>query len=245
MSSTRGDRGREVAALQRLHDRHVDGLIMMSSHPDDGTLAALIDGREDVVLVDEDIPGVHVPRIFVENDAGAYVATRHLIENGHRVIGLIGGQQGLLSVRERLAGFERAMQEAGLSVHKGHVLLGEYSRVFGRKAIEAILESPGAPTAIIACSDYLAVGVLEGLKQKGLSVPDDMSLVGFDDMPFAELMHPALTTVRQPIAALGRLGFQTLLALLNNERPQMMTRLPVELVTRQSVAPPRTTALRR
>jgi LacI family transcriptional regulator len=243
MSSTRGDRAREVAALQRLQDRHVDGLIMISSHPDDGTLAALIGGQENVVLLDEDIPNVDVPRIFVENEQGAYLATRHLIQAGHRVIGHIGGQQGLLSVRERLAGFERAMREAALSVRKEHVLFGEYSRVFGRKAIEAILESPGVPTAIIACSDYLAFGVLQGLKQKGLNVPDDMSVVGFDDMPFAELMHPALTTVRQPIAALGRLGFQTLLALLNNGKPQTLTRLPVELVERQSVAPPRTKEL--
>ena len=80
---------------------------------------------------------------------------------------------------------------------------------------------------------------MQELRERGLHVPDDMSLVGFDDMPFAELIDPALTTIRQPIAAMGRLGFQTLLTLMNHEQPQMLTRLPVELIERKSVAAPR------
>jgi LacI family transcriptional regulator len=148
MSSTRGDRDREIAALQRLHDRHVDGLILMCNHPDDGTLAALIGKHENMVLLDEDILGVDVPRIFVENEQGAYLATRHLIDKGHRVIAHIGGQPGLLSVRERLAGFHRAMREADLPVRNDHIRLAEYSRAFGRKAIEAILAEGGAASMI-------------------------------------------------------------------------------------------------
>jgi LacI family transcriptional regulator len=239
MSSTRGELSREVSSLKRLQDRHVDGLILMTNRPDDGTLAALIRETSNVVLIDEDIPGVDVPRIFVENQHGAYLATRHLIETGHRAIALVGGPEGLLSVSERRAGFERAMADAGLPVHADHIHQGTYSREFGRAAVTTLLALPEPPTAILACSDYIAVGVMQGLRNFGLRVPADMSLVGFDDMPFAELIDPPLTTIRQPVAAMGRLGFQTLLALMNHEQPQMLTRLPVELVDRQSVAAPR------
>ena len=237
ISSTHGDRAREVDAIHRLRDRHVDGLIMMTNQPDDGTLASLLGVHENVVLVDEDIPGVSVPRIFVENEHGAWLATRHLIAAGHRDVALIGGPEGLLSVRERLAGFTRAMSEHGLPVRQDRTLLGDYSRQFGQHAMQQLLATPPRPTAIFACSDYIAVGVLQAARQGGLAVPDDISLVGFDDMPFAELVDPPLTTVRQPVAEMGRLAFEQLLAVLNDAAAPTLTRLPVELVVRRSVMP--------
>jgi len=235
ISSTGGDRKREIDAIKRLHDQHVDGLIMMTNQPDDGTLAKLLNQHDHVVLLDEDIPGVSVPRVFVENEQGAYLGTRHMIEAGHRDIALISGPGELMSVRERLAGFVRAMTEASLPVHPDWVLLGEYSRAFGHVAVQHLLTGPARPSAILACSDYLALGVLLGLQQAGLSVPRDMSLVGFDDMPFAELVNPPLTTIRQPIAEMGRIAFELLFALLNKTEPAPLTRLPVELVVRRSV----------
>jgi LacI family transcriptional regulator len=236
VSSTRGDPVRAADAVRRLQDQHVDGLIMMNNHPDDGTLAALLGGGKNVVLVDEDIPGVDVPRIFVENERGAWLATCHLIEAGHRDIALIGGPQGLLSVRERLAGFRRAMQEHGLSVLPEWVLLGNYSREFGHSAVQQLLDAPRRPSAILACSDYIAIGVVRSARQRGLTLPEDLSLVGFDDMPFAELIDPPLTTVRQPVAEMGRVACERLFALLNETEALPLTRLPVELVVRQSVA---------
>ena len=239
MSSTRGDPAREAAALRRLDDRHVDGLILLTNGPDDGTLAEALRGRANVVLLDEDVPGVEVPKVFVENEAGAYLLTRHLIGAGHRAIAHIGGPRDLLSVRERLAGFVRAMDESGLKVLPQHVQLGAYTPEFGSGAMRAILAQPNRPTAVFAASDYLALGVMRTLKSARLAVPRDISLAGFDDMPFAELVDPPLTTVRQPIEAMGRLGFGSLLQLLNHETPPPLTRLPVELVVRHSVAPPR------
>jgi LacI family transcriptional regulator len=236
ISSTRGDLAREVDAIRRLQDQHVDGLIMMTNRPDDGTLAALLRAHRNIVLVDEDVPGVDVPRIFVDNEQGARLAARHLIEAGHRDIALIGGPTGLLSVRERLSGFTRAMREHDFPVRSEWVLLGDYSRQFGHDAMQRLLEEPKRPTAILACSDYIAIGVLQAARKNGLSVPDDMSLVGFDDMPFAELIDPPLTTVRQPVADMGRIAFERLLALLNDSEAPPLTRLPVELVVRSSVS---------
>ncbi|RYE85870.1 MAG: LacI family transcriptional regulator [Hyphomicrobiales bacterium] len=239
MSSTRSDRQREIASLNRLHDRHVDGLIMMTNTPDDGTLAALISKRRNVVLIDEDIPGVQVPRIFVENAIGAYQATRCLIEAGHQRIAYIGGPAGLYSVEERRAGYLKAMQEAGLEVRPEHVAGGSFASDFARKATLEFLKTPSPPTAIFGSSDYIAIGIVQGLKQAGISVPGQMSVVGFDDMPLTELFNPPLTAVRQPIEALGRQGFQLLLALMNGEQPPMLTMLPVQLIERESVAAPR------
>jgi LacI family transcriptional regulator len=239
MSSTRSDRSREIAAINRLHDRHVDGLIMMTNTPDDGTLAEQIGKRRNVVLIDEDIPGVTVPRVFVENEQGAYAATKHLIEAGHRDIGYIGGPIGLFSVEERKAGYLKAMREGGLQVREDLMRLGSFSPDFAKQAIAEFVAHKAPPTAVFASSDYLAIGSIMGLRTAGLSVPDDMSLVGFDDVPMTELLQPPLTSVRQPIEALGRQGFLALFALLNGETPQMLTRLPVTLITRGSVAAPR------
>jgi len=239
MSSTRSDRQREIASLNRLHDRHVDGLIMMTNTPDDGTLARLIGRRRNVVLIDEDIPGVSVPRVFVENEIGAYLATRHLIDAGHERIAFIGGPEGLFSVERRRAGYVRALKEAGLPVRKQWMAGGSFASVFSRKATLQFLKLGNPPTAIFGSSDYLVIGVLQALKQAGISIPRQMSVVGFDDMPLTELLNPPLTAIRQPIEALGRQGFQVLFSLLKGEQPPRLTTLPVQLIQRESVAAPR------
>lgn len=239
ISSTSGDLEQEADAIRRMADGHVDGLIMMTNRVDDGRLAGLLAGRDNVVLLDEDIAGVNLPRVFVENESGAWQATRHLIDMGHSDIAVIGGPNRLMSVTERLAGYSRAMAEAGLPVRPGWVLLGEYSRNYGMAAASVLLDAPHRPTAILACSDYIAIGVLQAVRARGLVIPADLSLVGFDDMAFAELVDPPLTTVRQPLAEMGRLAVQSLISLLEgNATPAAETRLPVHLITRHSVAPP-------
>ncbi len=239
MISTGGCREREVATLSRLKDRQVDGLILMTNQPDDGTLAAALAPYRNVVLIDEDIAGVEVPKIFVENRDGAYCATRHLIAYGHARIAHIGGPRSLMSAAERLSGFSEAMAEAGLSVHPSHVLHGDYSREFGFAAMREILALEERPTAVFAGSDFIAIGVLQAIRAAGLQAPGDISIVGFDDMPFADFLAPALTTIRQPTADLGREGFHALLSLIEGDSPIGVKRLPVTLVERQSVARPR------
>lgn len=243
MSSTRSSRDREIACLERLHDRHVDGLLMMTNTPDDGTLAKLIGTRRNVVLVDEDIPGVNVPRIFVENEQGAHAATRHLIEAGHSRIAYLGGPRGLLTVGERQAGFARAMAEAGLQIRPDYLAMGSFAPDMARAATLRFLDLAEPPTAIFASSDYLAIGAVTALRDRAIAIPTQMSLIGFDDMPLGALLTPPLTAIRQPVEALGRQGFQVLLSLLNGEATPMLTRLPVDLIRRQSVGTPRTGTL--
>jgi LacI family transcriptional regulator len=232
---TGGDARVEAGNIDRLDSRAVDGLIVLTDRADDGLICERISGRADVVLIDEDVPGADVAKIFVENEEGAYQATRHLIELGHRRIAHVGGPRDLFSARERAAGFSRAMAGARLPVDPALVSFGGYDRETGRAAVEAFLGADAPPTALFAGSDYIALGALQGLRQAGREAPRDLSLVSFDDMPFAELLHPPLTTVRQPITEMGRLGVETLIAQLRGQTPDLTpARLPTELVIRGS-----------
>lgn len=239
MTGTGGTRERELRSLRRLKDGHVDGLVMMTNRPDDGALAATLHEYGNIVLVDEDIPGVNVPKVFVENREGAHAATRCLIEAGHERIAHIGGPPALFSAGERLDGYRGALENAGITVPPELIRQGDYSREFGVSAMAELLELGNPPTAVFAGSDFIAIGVMQAVRARGLSVPRDISLVGFDDMPFADLLAPGLTTIRQPTAELGRAGFRALLALMRKQEPAALTRLPVTLVKRDSVAPPR------
>jgi LacI family transcriptional regulator len=237
ITSTNGDPDVECANIDRVDARHVDGLIVLTNRPDDGRICERISGRDDVVVLDEDVPGADVARIFVENEQGSYQATRCLIEAGHERIGHIGGPKELFSAKERFRGFVAALREAGLSVAPSLVRFGAYDHASGLAAIRSLLSGAAAPpTAIFAGSDYIATGVLQGLQQMGLESPRDLSIASFDDMPFAELLHPPLTTVRQPIDQMGRLGVSTLIAQIRGERQRRLARLPTTLIVRGSVA---------
>ena len=235
--SSGGDLDIERQHIDRLGSRAIDGLIVLTSSIDDGRLRERIDGRANVVVLDEDVPGAEVSRIFVDNEQGAYEATRHLIAEGHQAIAHVGGPSYLSSTRERHAGFLRALAEAALSPREGWVRFGGYGAEAGEVAALDLLASPLPPTALFAGSDSIAIGALRALRQLGLEAPTALSIVGFDDVPFADVLHPPLTTMRQPIAEMGRLGVQTLLGRMRGEIATAgETRLPVQLVRRGSVA---------
>jgi LacI family transcriptional regulator len=236
ITSTNGDPDLESANIDRLDSRDVDGLIVLTNRVDDGRICRRITGRRDVVLVDEDVPGADVARIFVENEQGAYQATRLLIEAGHRRIAHVGGPRDLFSAGERFKGFAAALMEAGVTLDPSLVRSGEYHRASGLEAIRSLMSgSQGRPSAVFAGSDYIALGILQGLNEMGLQSPRDLSIVSFDDMPFAELLHPPLTTVRQPIEQMGRLGVGALLAQLRGDQALGVARLPTALIVRGSV----------
>lgn len=240
ISSTRSDREREIASLNRLRGHQVDGLILLTNTPDDGTLARQIGRRKNVVLLDEDVPGVNVPKVFVENTAGAKLATQYLVGAGHKRIAFLGGPLGLFSSEERHAGYLAAMRDAGLEAPADHVYRGSFAPEFAAAAVHRLLALKTPPTAIFASSDYLAIGALTGLRQAGIAVPEQMSFISFDDTPLGAMLTPPLTAIHQPIEALGRAGFLALHALMHRRPAPKLTRLPVTLIERGSVAKPRT-----
>jgi len=242
ITSTRGDPKRELDAIQRLREKQVDGLMLMIDCPQDptGPVARAIETLDTVILLDEDIEGLNVPRILADNRSGGYAATRHLLDQGHRDIAHISGPKAMFSVAGRYQGYCDALAEAGLP--KGACIFGEYTREFGRSASRKLLSeqlNTQRPTAIVAGADAIAIGVLETAKDMGICVPDELSLTGFDDVTYAALLAPALTTVRQPVALMGHLAFETLLAQMNGDPIPPTALLDVTLQIRDSTCPPK------
>lgn len=168
-------------------------------------------------------------------------ATRFLIEQGHRRIAIVKGPQGFRSATERLAGFEDALAEAGIKLPRSHRAAGEYTFESGLTATEQLLDLSPRPTAIFASNDEMAAAVLYAARLRGIAVPDELSIVGFDDTPIAARVWPPLTTVRWPIAAMGRSAAHKLIAGaigeidLDNEPSEFLS----NLIRRGSVAPPK------
>lgn len=184
-------------------------------------------------------PPPGVPSIGATNFAGGYAATEHLIQLGHRRIAAIGGPEQLECTRARVAGYRAAMETAGLATDRRLVRYSNFQHGGGLQAGQALLGLPERPTAIFAGSDQQALGVYEALRLAGLSAPGDVSVVGFDDLNFAEWTAPPLTTVRQPLHEMGVAAGRTLLRLINGERLESTRiELATELVCRQSTAPP-------
>ncbi|QXG76039.1 LacI family DNA-binding transcriptional regulator [Modestobacter sp. L9-4] len=194
-----------------------------------------------VVVIDPvDMPGQDVPSVGATNWAGGLAATEHLVELGHRRIAVVGGPQAYLCSRARIDGYRAALERAGIAVDPALVVHGTFRHQGGYDQAKALLALPDPPTAVFAGSDEQAFGVMEAARQAGLSVPDDLSVVGFDDLPMARWSSPPLTTVRQPLADMGRMAGRMLHDLINGEvLGSQRMELATHLVTRASTAPPR------
>ena len=230
---------RELDYIERFWRSRVDGLLFLTNHADDGSLANAINKVGCVVLLDEDVVGAAVPKIFCDNEHGGHLAARHLIEAGHRRIAFIGGPAQVSSSIERRRGYLTALREAGIHNSSSMQIHGAYTVEHGRAAMRSLIADPRRPTAVFASSDEIATGCLEVLRDAGLRVPEDLSIVGFDDVGPLHLFNPPLTAVRQPVELLGRRGVELIVSQTQGNAPAAtIERLPVELVVRSSVAPP-------
>jgi LacI family transcriptional regulator len=230
---------RELTYLQAVRRNQVDGLIFVTNHPDDGSLAAAINASGKVVVLDEDVAGTSAPKLFCDNEQGGYMAGRHLAEAGHRQVLFVGSVDAMLSGARRFNGFRRAMIEVWGAEAQTPRYEGEYSIAFGRSAAKRMLEARLDVSAIFATSDEITIGVLEVLNDAGIRVPQDLSLVGFDDVGPLHLFAPAVTAVRQPVRALGVRALALLLDTdwTDPEKLPSEEILPVTLIMRNSVAP--------
>ncbi|MCC7450895.1 MAG: LacI family DNA-binding transcriptional regulator [Anaerolineae bacterium] len=222
-------------------------LNLLLAHQVDGIIAAATSRHWDAVEVAElkHLPMVFVDRTFEEmggrpyigadNRGGAYLGARHLIGCGHREIGILAGFQRLSTMRERLAGFQQALADCGIPLPDEWIATSALSADSACQAAVRILSLPYRPTALFVSNNFLSLGTLLALKQLGLRCPDDVSLVCFDDHPWAAVANPPLTVIRQPVYELGQQAAQTMLALLNGEElAQTTTTMPCELIVRQS-----------
>jgi LacI family transcriptional regulator len=192
-------------------------------------LASLRRATVPLVTVDVQAPGV--PQTITDDVAGGRLATEHLLSLGHRRIAMISGPPTLHTSREREAGYVEAMREAG---EKQLVVRADFTMAGGSSAIASLLDGR-APTAVFVASDTMALGVLSELARRSVDVPHDMSVIGFDDIPGLEFIHPRLTTIRVPMAELGVAGVERLMRRLDGDPGSADTRLhEVQLIVRES-----------
>jgi LacI family transcriptional regulator len=225
--------------LSNLRARSTDGVILVLSDLEPPLAAELRRLDAPIVAVDPaGTPSLDIPTVGATNWAGGLSATEHLVSLGHRRIGLIAGPRRLLCSRARLDGYRAGLESAGIGVADELIRQGDFYHESGFKGSAALLDLADPPTAIFASSDQMAFGVYEAVRQRGLRVPDDISVVGFDDLPEARWASPPLTTVRQPLAEMGVVAARTVLALAQGqELDSRRVELATELVTRVSTAP--------
>jgi LacI family transcriptional regulator len=235
VSSSHGAKDEIEAAMRAMCGR-VDGLVAMSPHVDAASLVANVASTLPVVLLDRALAGETYDTVTIDNRRGARAALRHLLRLGHRRIALISGAAGNYGADERTRGYRTAMREAGIAVPNEWQLPGDFTEASGYSAVGPLLALRPRPTALFAANDSMAIGAMSGLREAGLRVPDDIAVVGFDDIPMARYMSPPLTSVRVDIAELGRRGVRTLLHAIaeKNAHARRHRRLATTLVVRQS-----------
>lgn len=225
-----------VAALTR---GLADGLLLVLPTHADAYLDSLIRQGFPYMLVDHQGSGDYRRSVGATNYQGAYDATRHLIALGHRRIAHIAGTASLGCSLDRIAGYRAALAEAGLPADPALLVQGDFFQPSGFSGAQGLLALPEPPTAIFAANDDMAFGVIEAARVAGLRLPEDLSVIGFDDVPQAASVHPPLTTVRQPLEQMGRVAAATLLSLIEDPaRSVERVVLPTELIVRQSACPP-------
>ncbi len=213
--------------------QRVDGLIIMSPEIDGSAIRTLIPDDTPTILVNGDERTVPFDTIKFDNRRGAYLATRHLLELGHRTIAVLKGIKLAYDSQERLQGFREALLEYGIQPAPQLELEGHYSPQGGYEACDALLALNPAPSAIFCANDQSAIGLMGALQNAGKKIPGDISVVGFDDIPGARFTSPPLTTVRVGIRQLGILAIKRLIEIDRESSPEHQV-LPVELVIRHS-----------
>ena len=226
---------RQVAQFERiLSSGAIDGMIVANASLDDPLFPLLRDSRLPFVLVGRGPASADLSYVDVDNLLGGRLITEYLIGLGHRRIGIVGGPLERAAGQDRLQGYQQALDAAGIPFDHALTACGDFTEASGYAAALRLL--PARPTAIFACSDLMALGVLRAAADAGLSVPDDLSVAGFDNFLAATATQPPLTTVAQPVIELGRAAAELLLELIHTREAPRARQciLPVELVVRQS-----------
>lgn len=222
-----------------LRSQRLDGLIYLAGA--EPRMQALIELTRvgPVVLVDEKLPGLDLPSVVSENRRGAREVATHLVALGHRRFAIIGGPSELWTAEQRLSGYREAIAAAGIDPDAVPTLTGDYRMSSGEHLAAELLSRPAheRPTAVVCANDLMAIGVLSHCRRVGLRVPEDLSVVGFDDLPFASLLTPSLTTVRQPAREMGAAAAELLLAMVDGLHPLSPEPSPVALRLRESTGP--------
>lgn len=232
LSVSSGQEDEENPYRRLVGSGYLDGAIIASTSLDDPLVPRLLQDRIPFVLVGR-YPDQDVSYVDVDNIGGARKGVEHLLQLGHQRIATITGPQRMIAGWDRLTGYQEALTSHGLTIDSRLVAEGDFTEEGGRAAMERLL--PHEPDSVFVASDTMALGALRALRDAGVGVPQDIALVGFDDMPYAATAAPPLTTLRQPIRQIGSLAFEALLDIIEKGLdPVRRIVVPTELVVRAS-----------
>ena len=238
---------KEETYIDVLIAKQVDGIIFISAGEEINTIKKTIDSNIPIVIVDRDVNKVKADVILVDNYDGGYKATQYLLGLGHRRIGCITGPSPVSPSALRIGGYKQALKDAGISVDEDLIVPGDFRYESGRIAMEKLLSLSDMPTAVFACNDMMAIGAIQAAYDNDLVIPDDISIVGFDNIPLSNSVYPPLTTVAQPFDKLAKLTVDSLIEKIKLQSKRRTpeqeapwyerTVMEIELVERSSCRP--------
>lgn len=219
LCNTDNDLDKELIYVNFLIQKGIDGIIFSTPEVRDNNINRVLEIRPDlpVITLGSQVRGVQVNEVIVDNLEGGYIASKYLLDLGHRNIGFIGGSEESYATIERKKGFEQAMEEKGVKVNSNHVFLDEFKIENGYKHSLQMLSKKERPTAIFAANDAIAVGIYRAARKLGLEIPDDLSVVGFDNSEYATIVYPELTTVHTPVYEIGERAMEMIIKETRNK----------------------------
>lgn len=220
-----------------LRESQVDGLIITTTNIKSELLKTLVDEDFPFVLLFSTVKGGPFSAVGVDNYRGGYLATEHLVSLGHTRIGMVAGNFSMTDRSfHRWHGYKRCLMDNKIAYDKKLVVQTDYSLSGGCESIKKLLNQPSPPTAVFCSNDYIALGAIKGARESGLTLPDELSIVGFDDMQTASYMVPPLTTIRQPAYDMGRRAAELLLQLIEKKSKPVQDMMTTSLIVRESTS---------
>ena len=242
LCNTDGDIAKQLAYTNALIENQVAGIVFVAAGVSTAQVQELQKRAVPLVIVDREVDGVHVDTVLTNHYQGGCLATQHLLDLGHQRVACITGGSDLSPSADRGMGYQDVLAANGLAYNTDLLQGGDFQYAGGYLAAKQLLTAPNRPTAIFACNDLMAVGCISAARELGLSVPEDLSVVGFDDVKLASFTNPPLTTIAQPTYKIGTLAIEMLLdRLQKGDALPRLERLDTKLVIRHSTAPPRAT----
>lgn len=233
--NTNEDPEKEKFFLNSMLSEKVSGAIIVPTSGNGDFYGKLVEDGFPMVMVDRRPEHINVDTVSINNELGGYLATKRLIQNGHTRIGIVCGIRGLSNTVERLGGYKKALNDAGIDVSDELITYGDYIESGGREAMETLLSLDQPPTAVFSTNNLMTLGCIKELYERKISIPDKIALIGFDDSTWAEALIPPLTTVKQPGYELGVNAAELLIKKLSNGNSSRMNIvLNPELVIRES-----------
>lgn len=235
LGNTDEDPAKEEAYLRALAARRVDGLILAPAGEPHEYLERLVRTGFPIVFLDREVPGLAIPAVVLDSVYSARVAVRHLIRLGHTRIGMVAGRDRISSTTERVDGYREALAEAGIAFDPALLVSGGSRTEGARAATDRLLELRPRPTALFVANNLMTIGAVAAVRARGLDIPGDVAVVGFDDFSWADVFRPRLTTIAQPTYELGRTAAELLVRRLAGDlEGPMRVVLRGELIVRES-----------